>query len=388
MISADNLKIGFIVWNPFMVYHMKSIAEKLKNSHFLVLDYQKNIKVLNLFGDNPNEFFNAEYHVIKPKDFKELDGIYDAVICPNPFPGIEFLNRTKCIGMQYSMAKDRYVNGAWRAMFDMTMTYGKYSAERINHFCSVSMVGNPRFEKWFSENTAHQIEDYSIPLDVNKATLLYLPTWGEFSSVDRFLDSIKELSDEYNVLIKMHHKTDTHESARKKDITARKFLRFFGAMDDLLPLLKYTDIILSDYSGAIFDAIYVKKPVILLQEDPQSLVGKKFGFESIEFSQRDSIGPVVHSPSELRSIVKKVKNKEIDFTNLNAELRKDIFEYDKDTGLIASKAIIDFINNPPERPLHQIYIGNELKAERLRRRKVKNNFKRIIKKVLGIYRKF
>jgi tetratricopeptide (TPR) repeat protein len=359
-----------------MVYHMKAIAEHFEQSSFLVLDHQPKIDVLSLFGDDLASFFGCAYQVVKPEDMLQLDGSFAAVVCPNPFPGMEYLHRTRCIGMQYSMAKDRYVNGPWRAMFDMTMTYGRYSAERIAHYCPTAPVGNPRFERWFADPTRRDLGPLTISLDRSRPAFLYLPTWGEFSSVDLFMNSVMELSSAHNVLIKVHHKTDTHE-ARRKEAVASRAIYSFGAMDDLLPLLDVADVVLSDYSGAIFDAIYVRKPIVLLQSDPASVIGRKFGFESIEYSRRDEIGPVVSSPNDLADTLASVVSGSIDFKAKNEGLRSEVFEYDQDSGAIAAQVIVDFVSKGSQRPLYQTYLGDELKDARLRRRKEQENLKQL-----------
>ena len=358
-----------------MVYHMRAIAEHLADPVFLILDFQPKIDVLNVFGGNPAEFIGFEYEVINPTDLAERDGALAAVVCPNPIAGMEYLQRTQCIGMQYSMAKDRYVNGPWRAMFDMTMTYGRYSAERIASFCPTRMVGNPRFDRWFSDS--EKCPKAEIELDGSRPTVLYLPTWGEFSSMDLFLDAVIGLSTTYNVLIKVHHKTDIHESRRKDALAQQELVQYFGAMDDLLPLLDAADLILSDYSGAIFDALYVRKPVVLLQSDPKSVLGKKFGYESIEYARRDEIGPVVSSPENLAATVSSVVSGSTDFLSRNENLRAEIFEHDKDSGKIAAQAITTFLSERPERPLHQRYLRDELRALRLQKRKQQETVRKL-----------
>lgn len=360
-----------------MVYHMRAIAEHLDDPVFLILDFQPRIDVLSVFGENPADFIGFEYEVVKPTDLAEKDGLFSAVVCPNPIAGMESFRQTQCIGIQYSMAKDRYVNAPWRAMFDMTMTYGRYSAERIAQFCPTRMVGNPRFDKWFSDSANRSIARAPVALDDSRPTVLYLPTWGEFSSIDLFLEAVIGLSSSYNVLIKVHHKTDTHERQRKDELARQRIVHYFGAMDDVLPLFDAADLILSDYSGAIFDALYVRKPVVLLQADPKAVLGKKFGYESIEYARRDEIGAVVSLPENLADTVSSVISGAIDFKARNEKLRSEVFEYDRDTGEIAARAITSFLSERPERPLHQAYLRDELRASRLQTRKQKATVKKL-----------
>lgn len=76
------------------------------------------------------------------------------------------------------------------------------------------------------------LRKYRQRLDSRKQTVLYAPTWTPLS-VDSFMAAVHELSNDFNVLIKMHHNTVyLLESARRGSISGHGVC-YLGANDDL-----------------------------------------------------------------------------------------------------------------------------------------------------------
>lgn len=360
------MRIGFFAWNPFQVYQIQSIAEQFADSVFILDNKRKTVDFRRLF---PQEFLNSlpgEIQYVGRSDLPNLDGKFDAIVCQTAFGHMERFNSTKIVGMQYSMSKERHQYGAWRCLCDLNLVYGRYSEARIAPLSPTAMVGNPRFDRWFSNSLdAAKLESLGSKLDPSKKTLLYLPTWGQLSSLSLYGKAISGLSKTYNVIAKVHHKTDSHEFERRLTLAGEGLKNTFGASDDLLYLLKVSDVVLSDFSGAIFDAINVGKPVILLQHNAESLVGaEKFGLESIEYARRDQIGPVVSEPHLLAGIVEKVVDGYIDFSEANAKLRDECFARQRDCGAAAAEAITSFLRNPTKRAYYQLYVRDALREYR------------------------
>ena len=354
------MRIGFVAWNPFQVFHMRSIAEQIDGAFFVILSRQKHGRLERQFGGNLARFVGMDYLVMSPHSIPRLDGRAEALVCPNPIPHMEELQKTRKIGVQYSMTKERYQYGSWRARFDANLAYGAYSAARLGRFAPAFPVGNPRFHRWF--NGKGQGRRLDVEIDPNRPTVLYLPTWGEFSSVDEFLESVAELQGDFNLLTKLHHKSHSHEANRGRRVKKAGLEKRFRAADDLLDLLSYADVVLSDFSGAIFDAIYTSKPVILLQGSPESLVGAKFGPESIEYARRREIGPVVEQPGNLSKVVEAVLSGELDYGAWNSLLRRDCFAEDRNAALRSSEAIEEVLLNSSRRLVYQDYIRFDLEA--------------------------
>ncbi len=129
---------------------------------------------------------------------------------------------------------------------------------------------------------------------------------GDLSSIDNYLNDIIALSENYVVMLKLHHNTDCLESYIKRKIDNRIYC--YGANDDILDLINESDIVISDYSGAIFDAVYFKKPIILLNKEVHYDNNGKIDSFSIEYARRSELGYEVNNPEELFYAVQYVLN--------------------------------------------------------------------------------
>lgn len=352
-------RIGFIGWNPFQFLHIKSLAAACESSCFVIEKRKEYIsefssEILN-DPDIPTMVWDRSKMVL-------LDGVFDILVCQTPFFRIEAFSKTKIVMIQYGYAKEPHNYGAWRALADLCLTYGPYANRKIEYFSPAVAVGNPRYDMWhqksFHEKAKLLKSDHIDPL---RKTILYLPTWGELSSVDQYVETVCALSPEYNVLLKMHHNTELLEPDRAAKVSGGT-IRHYGPNDDLLKLLSIADIVISDYSGAIFDSIYCGKPVILANTDiSKRMGGKKIDDFSLEYSRRSELGLVANTPLELIHAVKlAVENPDrctANYKQLHAELFTDTTE----ATMNARQALIDLWKGHYAQTQAQMYMRTELK---------------------------
>ncbi len=119
----------------------------------------------------------------------------------------------------------------------------------------VKVIGYPRFDDWFSWKDR--------PTWVtSKPVLLWLPTWGRASSIDRYLEAIVALTDKYDVWVKPHHGTVTWERERMIKLAETPF-RIIDFTDPPEPSFAAASIVLADLaSGAFGEAVFLKKNVV------------------------------------------------------------------------------------------------------------------------------
>ena len=382
------MRIAFFGWNPFQLYQVESIARHFPDAEFII-ERRKGIEFDRLFTEEFLASFQTPCRIVERKDIPLLDKEFQAVVCQTEFGFMETLTRAQVIGMQYSMSKERHQYGPWRAMCALNLVYGRYSYERISPFSPCVMVGNPRFDRWFEGSLDPEtVTRVRAHLDPGKKTILYLPTWGDLSSIPDYGDAVASLRANYNVITKVHHKTDTHEPNKKQSLINNALETVFGASDDLLYLLSCADLVLSDYSGSIFDAIYVSRPVVLLQHSPEDLVGaEKFGLESIEYLRRDQIGAVASNPHMLPEIVAAVLDGRINYTHDNAQLREDCFARQGGCGKVAADAIREALAEKPSRPFYQLYLHDLLRQHRAEIESLKQNCVGVSPKMFASLRK-
>lgn len=304
-------RFGFIGWNPFQIRLALEIARDLPGSELVIEGKPPHLPRLS---KDWLDSLEIPYRIVPRSKMASIDGEYEVLVAQTVFSGIESLKSSKIAWVQYGLAKDRHNYGMWRAYGDLALVYGPYSAERMARFCPVREVGNTRFDAYRPKLAGAK----------GLGTILYAPTWGPLSTQDEFLDAVLELSRDYRLILKLHHNTAIKESARRERLEA-KGVRFYGEHDDLVPLLAEADLVLSDFSGAIFDALLAERKILLLQNNERSRYGRKLGPKSLELRARERIGPVVKRPSDLAEAVQAVFSGKLDLRIANEDLRNELF---------------------------------------------------------------
>lgn len=362
------MKVGFIVWNPFQLIQFESVALLIEKPTVFIIDKGNNLK---LFSKNHLRSNIWKIEVIKPNEIPIIDGIYDILLFQSPFPNIEKLKQSKLVSMQYGLAKERHNYGEWRSLADMNLMYGNYSSEKVSHYSPAYPVGNPKFDNWelykkYALNKSKLYKELNLNLD--KKTILYMPTWGDLGSFDELLDEISDLQSEYNIILKMHHNNDAKSPEWIKSAKEASLKHIYDGSADQLKLISASDLIISDFSGAIFDGLYAGKPILLFQSGVENKVGlQKFDFDSLEFSRRDEIGHVCMNIADFKCAVAYcLSNPDKIVDNYN-KIRSELFYSERN--LNASQLCVDYINklhnnSIPELTLPQQYVRQTVKSLR------------------------
>jgi hypothetical protein len=133
----------------------------------------------------------------------------------------------------------------------------------------VKVMGYPRFDEWFEDWSELAQRD----LLVGKPGLLWLPTWGSRSSIPYYVDAIFALSERFQIWVKPHHATATGEHGRMAFLKEGP-VKMIEFCEEPEASLACASIVLADLSsGALTEALYLKKPVVALaqSEDAKNL---------------------------------------------------------------------------------------------------------------------
>ena len=320
--SPSAPSFAFIGWNPFQILHILEVARKLPNSCIVI---EKRADHIFKFEEELLTSSGVPVLMLSRKRIKQLDGLFDVIVCQTAFSQMDSIKKSAIAMIQYGYAKAGHNYGDWRAVASLCMVYGEYAARRIRPTCPVTVTGNPAFDKWhdpaFHDSARAK---YGPSLDPAKKSILYAPTWGDLSTCEIYLDEVLSLTDEYNVILKLHHNTDLLEKKKRGKMKMSAPISF-GANTSLLELMTVSDIVLSDYSGAIFDALYCKRPVILLQDQTEKRVGDKLNLESLEYAARHQIGPVLEKTGTLRATIGSLVAGDLDYSEANRKLTDDLY---------------------------------------------------------------
>jgi hypothetical protein len=288
----DIVRIGFYVKNSFQVDHLAPLFRQTPGAKWIAKN-RKKIKALERFSSQKVVTSIFRLRSIMDKDF-------DFVISHANPPGKRKLLKSKFIMVQYGYAKEPYNFGAWRENADLILAYGEYARAKFSKRARSLTIGNPRWDDWtsseFKELSFSRLQKYKHG---SNATILYAPTWGSLSSISDWIKPIIDLSKNYSVIIKTHHNSKIDSEILEHSNSAN--IHFLPG-EDLFSLFCVADVVISDFSGAIFDAILCELPVVLVAPNnfDNTKMGKKLNLDSIEIRQRSELGYVVKSEVDLR----------------------------------------------------------------------------------------
>jgi uncharacterized small protein (DUF1192 family) len=245
-------------------FHNLVSYESQRNILFALLNEGIDFDILVPSSDDisANLMFVETYNTIK-KEFPQVmqvDGIinkrYRIAFYPMmPFffmPASDFVVR-----YQYGIGKPSYNFDVWSFNFDYILCQSSYDYNALSQYTQVELVGNSKF-----------LESKGSPSLSQRPILLYMPTYGESSSIDQWYSFISSLSSKYEVYIKLHHMTSYFETDRLKKISQLFDSDHILTHADLLAdVFKNVDIVITDGSGSIFDALQYHIPVILIDSD-------------------------------------------------------------------------------------------------------------------------
>ena len=271
-----------MISHPFHFYIYRPLIQALKNP-LVVIETRKK---------TPFEFSNAffkslrcPYVVLDETQLKAVDNQVDVIFVMTPkHLGAKFTH-ARTVVMQYGMAKEYYNYGLWRCLGDLNMMYGPYSANMVAGYAVAHAVGNTRLDGYVAPRSGG-------------GGLLYLPTYGALSTLAKFADLLPQLNASVPIKIKLHHASEFEDAEIIARLKGDPRITLLDGYRDVLDDISEADIVLSDYSGAIFDAIFLDRPVALFQPGYTQAV-KRTDDRSIEIARGADLGEVLASEDEL-----------------------------------------------------------------------------------------
>lgn len=306
----------------------------------------------------------AQQRVVNNRAIHKLDGQYDVLVFQSPFPGVHRFEKTRLVSLQYGLAKEPHNYGAWRAFGDLALCMGPHSVDRIAPFCPAISVGSLPFEAY----TAHKdvLRDACLgrlaPLLPGRKTVLYAPTWGDLCSLDLYAEAVAGLQDSCNLVVKLHHNTYLLEAGRLNAVRRILPMVMRAQGCDLHALIDLADLVISDYSGAIFDAVLHDKALVLLNT-PEPLSSAKLDHNSIEWRHRSELGDVVQHPAELRNTVDRLLAASTDCNTRVSPWRERLFDLRPAPSARAAKALMAIASGDFERTASQALLRSQIQSQ-------------------------
>lgn len=275
-------KIGFFIHDPIIYDHYKSIL------NYLGIEYSDVI-----LSDNFKEVFHADFlHTVKSDghSIKYLSEVLNRnkykYLVTNHFMS----GSSKCvesndqylpcrlgqnnIRFMYSFHHGNWSLQDWNELYDIFFCLGKTDSELIKSRFEgeVFTIGYPKYDSYFENGLKirKNILSKGIGLDENKKTIVMFTTVSNhFSTIQSFWPHILELTSSFNVIIRPHPLEITPKSDRFRqntlDLISDKRVKVsLNPHEELVNLYTIADIVMCDYGGSIFSALYLNKNIILL----------------------------------------------------------------------------------------------------------------------------
>lgn len=177
------------------------------------------------------------------------------------------------------------INAKYRVMFPYAAYYFNKPKWTIDHFITDDYLADGLISHAIGTKPVTDIfvKTYIAPslklMDYKKKkrtskkpTLFFAPTYNEIEFATNLLDTVDELKKKYKLIMRGHHRVDFLED--KKDISNQLYSKADKIYDmkkySLIPPLQEADIVLTDNSAVMFDAMYCGVPVVLFSKDPNS----------------------------------------------------------------------------------------------------------------------
>jgi hypothetical protein len=234
----------------------------------------------------------------------------------------------------------------WNRGFDAILVPGKYSQRLLEKYFHTIIVGFPKYDSFFRGELRKEELFEQFNLDKNKKTILYLPTWGPFCSIDLYQKEIKQVSNEnkYNFILKPHSVTVSNEHHRidyfRKEINESKIVCLEQQI--LLDrLFAVADIVIADaLSGAFWESVIIANLPTIAISIEDNLKKKNLDTQVHKF------GIVNSNPNSLKENLIKVENEPSQFKAKRKELADELISYrDGSAGKRAAEAILEFIES-------------------------------------------
>lgn len=166
------------------------------------------------------------------------------------------------------LVRDAWGHGAINAGFDLVLAPGPHPRREIGRACPDTPVVEVGFPKWAAYRRGEirpAAAREALGLPTGRRVVLWLPTWADHSSLDRYQDAFEALDPELLIVIKPHHNSARFEAARLEHLRHLDpdRIRLVETSVHLPTLVAAADVIASDVrSGGLTEGLLGDRPVV------------------------------------------------------------------------------------------------------------------------------
>lgn len=234
---------------------------------------------------------------------------------PNDFPSLESKEKfiERCNRWDYITVQSDFVANISRRCHAFKKEFLKY--------------GYPRTDILYTKNNEKDITEIKkkLGLPTDKKVILYAPTWRLKNQFDLKLDLDsfrKSLSDEYVLVLRLHHYSANGWKQPKQD----DFIYDLTNYDSIEELYLISDILITDYSSVMFDYAVLDRPIILFTYDLDIYRDKLRGlYVDIEENRP---GPMLFTSDEVENAIVNIDQTEKETSHLRKKFQEKFLQYE------------------------------------------------------------
>lgn len=273
----------------------------------------------------------------------------------------------KKVNTTYGIAKELTLVRPSRSICDLILAYGPRDQAYFALLTRSVAVGNPRFDDFY--NGTHQIPSSCMHLDRTKPVLLYAPGHGDLGSLAKLFEVFRdEIVKHFTVLLKPHYFTLRDEADLVGTYATLPNVTVINDATDLIGVIAAADVVLTDTSSLIFDALQAHKPLVVtdflsteylnvyhkvLRVHPRGLSGASTYGDSLEqVCKREGKLRTITSPEELLPTLQNYETWHATLRPVQETLVRELFAFtDGTSGRRAAEEIRAlFLNARDHRP--------------------------------------
>ena len=303
-------KISFIVYYPYQWFIYKNIYNKIspdKREVIIDLGFQPLLqdKEVEETIKKILDEHKVTYRILRRHDFYRIQYLEEfftsvevMVSCwESSCMAVDETAHIKKVCVTYGIAKELTMIRPSRSVYDVILAYGKRDAALFSLMTKAIAIGNPRVDNFYlnkphETTAAKNIIAFKKP---GKKTVLYVPTHGDLGSLSVMRSAIESLAETYAFIVKPHYYTLREERELVESYKQIKGVLVVDDSYDTIETMALSEVVLSDNSSAIFDAMQVRKPIVVCD-----FVSKQYlddNHKNLRLSKRGVVGATTYSKS-------------------------------------------------------------------------------------------
>lgn len=210
-------------------------------------------------------------------DFRRVRNFTRALFGGKPKFALSVIDPVQYFPLQIGIKQIRFMYGAdisdgwslasWNELYDLFLCHGPNdSIELQKRFHGkTEIMGYPRYDDYFNKNLNVTEVTKEFNIDTNKKTILWMPTTGDgVCSLPEFALPISGLMEKFNIIVRPHPISFRADPEYIELLRSLNYKIDSNPLRDMNKLYRLVDVVLCDYGGSAFGAIYLDKNLILL----------------------------------------------------------------------------------------------------------------------------